>query len=169
MISIDIINKTKILAVLHAIDARKAFDLVINDIALLALRSLGFPEAVTMMIGKLWSGRICRVKTSYRVSSGSYRSTLAELLYGLGQGSTYVTVTWGVLHGPIMHVVVIAFVGALFLSVSGLPRHENIGEGFKDDTGVGTTNPDSTAITPNSQKELTSEELTLHMKANIIL
>jgi hypothetical protein len=55
-ISIDIINITKPPAVPHDVDATQAFDLVINEIALLALRSLGFPESLTAMIGKLWSG-----------------------------------------------------------------------------------------------------------------
>jgi hypothetical protein len=76
-ISINIINVTKIPAVLHDIDATKPFDLVINGIALLALRSLAFPELVTTIIGKLWRGRICHVKTECGVSLGSCRSTLA--------------------------------------------------------------------------------------------
>jgi hypothetical protein len=56
IISIDIIKITKNPAVLHDIDATKSFDLVINGITLLALRSLGFPESLMTMIGKLWSG-----------------------------------------------------------------------------------------------------------------
>jgi hypothetical protein len=56
MLSVDIINITNTHVVLHAIDAGKAFDLVVNGIALLALRSLGFPESLTTMIDKLWSG-----------------------------------------------------------------------------------------------------------------
>jgi hypothetical protein len=81
------------------------------------------------------------------VSANSYRSTLTKLLYGLGQGSTSETEIWGVLNGLIMHAAALAYVGILFLSVSGLLRHEKIGEGFFDDTGLGTTNPHSTAIT----------------------
>jgi hypothetical protein len=54
-LAIDSVNVTKTPAVLHAIDATKAFDLVINGIALLALRSIGFKESVTIMIGKTWS------------------------------------------------------------------------------------------------------------------
>jgi hypothetical protein len=52
-VSIDIINIIKIHAVLHDIDAAKAFDLVVNRLSLLTLRSLGFPESLTTMIGKL--------------------------------------------------------------------------------------------------------------------
>jgi hypothetical protein len=47
--------------------ATKTFDLVINGIALLALRNLGFLESLTTMTGKLWSGRKYHVKTAYGV------------------------------------------------------------------------------------------------------
>jgi hypothetical protein len=55
-IYINIINITKTPAVLHDIDSTKALGLVINGIALLAMISLDFPESLTAMIGKLWSG-----------------------------------------------------------------------------------------------------------------
>jgi hypothetical protein len=55
-LSINIIHITKIPAVLHDIDTAKAFDFVINGVTFIALRSLGFPESLTIMIGKLWSG-----------------------------------------------------------------------------------------------------------------
>jgi hypothetical protein len=90
-ISKDSINITKTPAVLHDIDASKAFDLVLNGVSLLALRSLGFPESLTMMIVNIWSGRRCHVKIAYGVSAESDRSTLTELLFGLGQGSTSAT------------------------------------------------------------------------------
>jgi hypothetical protein len=80
VVSIDIINVTKTPAVLHDIDATKAFDLVMNGIALLALMSLGFPESVMTMIGKLWSGRICHVKTAYGVSVGCTREKSVAVL-----------------------------------------------------------------------------------------
>jgi hypothetical protein len=62
-LSIEIIHITKIPAVLNDIEAAKAFDLIINGVALLALRSLGFPESLTTTIGKMWSGSHCHVKT----------------------------------------------------------------------------------------------------------
>jgi hypothetical protein len=40
-----------------------------------------------------------------------------------------------------MHAADLAFVGILLLSVSDILCHEMIGEGFIDDTGLGTTNP----------------------------
>jgi hypothetical protein len=142
-ISIDIINITKTPAVIHNIDATKSFDLVINGITLLTLRSLGFAESLTTMIGKLWSGRKCHVKTAYGVLENSYRSTLAEILYELGQGSTSATDLWGVLHGLIMHAEALVFIGVLILSVSGRLHHEIIGEEFINYTGLGTMNPRS--------------------------
>jgi hypothetical protein len=72
-ISIEIINIRKTPTVRHDIDATKAFDFVINGISRLALRSLGFPESLTTMIGQIWSGRKCHVKTVYGVSTKSYR------------------------------------------------------------------------------------------------
>jgi hypothetical protein len=99
ILSIDIIHITKIPAVLHDIDASKAFDLVVNGVALLAPRSSGFPESLTTMIGKLWSVRRCHVKTAYGVSSEPYRSTITELLFGIGQCSTVATDIFGILHG----------------------------------------------------------------------
>jgi hypothetical protein len=42
-------------------------------------------------------------------------------------------------------------------------------EGFIDDTGLGTPNPYSTAITVSSKSELTNEEQTLNKKANDII
>jgi hypothetical protein len=68
-----------------------------------------------------------------------------------------------------MHAAALAFLDILLLSVAGLLHHERIGEGFIDNTGLGMTNPHSTAMTPVSQKKLTNEELTLHTKANAIL
>jgi hypothetical protein len=117
---------------------------------------MGFPESLTTMIGKLWSGRRCHIKTAHGVSENSSRSTLAHLLYGIGQGSTSATYMWGVLHGLIMHAAALVFIGILILSVPGRFRHKIIGEGFIDNTGLGTTNPHSKAITPTSKKELTN-------------
>jgi hypothetical protein len=68
-----------------------------------------------------------------------------------------------------MHTGALAFIGILFLSVSGLIQHERISEGFINDTRVGATHPHTTAITPTSQKDLTREEFELHTKANAIL
>jgi hypothetical protein len=104
------------------------------------------------------SGENTKGKKTYGVSTESYCSTLEELLYGLGKGSTSVTDMWGILHGLIMHAVALAFVGILFLSASGHLQHEQTVEGFTDDTGLGTTHPHSTAMTSSSQKELTREE-----------
>jgi hypothetical protein len=108
-------------------------------------------------------------KKAYGVSAESYRSTLPELLFGMGQCSTTSTVICGVLHGLVMHAAALDFVDILFLSVSGTLHHERIGEGFIDDTGLGTTNTNSTAITLSAKKELTNEEQTLHKKANDII
>jgi hypothetical protein len=68
-----------------------------------------------------------------------------------------------------MHTAALACIGMLLLSVSGLLRHKRIGEGFIDDTGLGTTYPHPTTITPTSQKVFTSEENRLHKKAKTIL
>jgi hypothetical protein len=57
--------------VLHGIDAAKAVALVHKGIALLALLSLGFPESLTIMIDKLWSGWPCHVKIAQGVSAES--------------------------------------------------------------------------------------------------
>jgi hypothetical protein len=157
-ISIDTINITNMTAVLHDIDASNAFDLVVNGIALLALRILGFPESLTMMIRKLWSGRGCHVKTSYGISEESYRSILTELLFGIGQGSTAATYIFSVLHGLVMHAAALVFVGIPLLSISGLLFHKRSGDGFIGDTGIGTMNPHSKAITSTIQNELTNEE-----------
>jgi hypothetical protein len=108
------------------------------------------------------------VKTAYGVSAESYRSTLTELLFVIGQYSTAAMDIFGVLHGLVMHAAALAFMGILFLSVSGTLRHEIIGEGFIDDTGLGTTNPYSTDIT-STKKGLTNEEHTLHKKVNGII
>jgi hypothetical protein len=53
--------------------------------------------------------------------------------------------------------------------MSGTLCHERIGEGFIDDTGLGTKTPYCTAIIPSAKKELTNEEQTLHKKANYII
>jgi hypothetical protein len=68
-----------------------------------------------------------------------------------------------------MHVAALVFVGILLLSVSGLLHHKRIGEGFIDDTGIGTTSPHYKAITSTIQKELTNEDQRLQKKANYIL
>jgi hypothetical protein len=68
-----------------------------------------------------------------------------------------------------MHAAALVFVRIIFLSVSGTLCHERIGEGFIDETGLGTTNSYSTAITSSAKKDLTNEEQTLHKKANDII
>jgi hypothetical protein len=159
---IDSVNLTKTPAVLHDIDATKAFDLVINGIALLDLRSIGFQESVTNMIGKTWNRIKCHVKTAFGVSTNSCSLTLANLLYGLGQGSTQATDLWGIIHGLIMNALELSLIGIIILSVSKQRQHERICEGFIDDTGLGSTHPHSTAITPSTIKVLTIEEKELH-------
>jgi hypothetical protein len=121
------------------------------------------------MIGKTWSGRKFHVKMAFDVSARYYSSTLAKLLYKLGQGSILATYLWRIIHGLIMNALALSFIGILILSVSKQRQHERIGEGFIDDTGMGTTNPYSMAITPTSMKALTIEERELHTKANGIL
>jgi hypothetical protein len=133
-LTIDSINVTKTPAVLHDIDATKAFDLVINGIALLELRSIGFQESVTTMIGNTLSGRKYHVKTAFGISTNLYRSALVKLLYGLGQGSTPATHLWGILHGLVMNALTLSFIGIIILSVSKQHQHEHIGEGFIDNT-----------------------------------
>jgi hypothetical protein len=162
-LTIDSVDVTK---TLHGIDETKAFDLVINGIALLDLRSIGFQESVTNMIGKTWSRRKCHVKTAFCVTKNSYSSTLVNLLYGLGRGSTPAMDLWGILHGLVMNALALSFIGILILSISNKRQHERIGEWFIDDTGLGTTKPHSTAITPATMKALTIEEIELHAKAN---
>jgi hypothetical protein len=71
-------------AVLRDIDAAKAFYLVVNEITLLSSSSLGFPKSLTAMIGKLWSGLRCHVKTAFGVSTEFYKSTLTELFFRIG-------------------------------------------------------------------------------------
>jgi hypothetical protein len=83
--------------------------------------------------------------------------------------SASATDSWGIIHGLIMHALALSFIGIIILSVTRCLQHEQIGEGFIDDTGIGTTNPHSTAITPTSNKALTNEETELHTKANAIL
>jgi hypothetical protein len=57
-----------------------------------------------------------------------------------------------------MNALALSFIGILVISVSKQRQHEWIGEGFIDDTELGTTNPHSTAITPSTMKALTIEE-----------
>jgi hypothetical protein len=109
------------------------------------------------MIGKTWSRRKCQIKTAFGVSMISYSSTLTNLLYGLDQGITPVTDLWGILHGLVMNVLALSFIGILILSISKQLQHERIGKGFIDDTGLGTTHPHSIAITPSTIKALTIE------------
>jgi hypothetical protein len=120
------------------------------------------------MICKTWSRIKCHVKTACGVSTNSYISTLTDLLYGLGQGSTLATDLWG-LHGLVINALALSFIGILIISVSKQCQHERICEGFIDDTGLGTTHPYSTAITQSTIKALTIEERELHTKANGIL
>jgi hypothetical protein len=110
-------------------------------------------------MSKSWSRRKFHVKTAFGVSTNSYRSTLANLLYGLGQKSTPLTDLWGILHGLVINALALSFIGILLLSVSKQRQHERIGEGFIDDTGLGTTNPHSTTSTPANMKALTIEIL----------
>jgi hypothetical protein len=132
----------------------------------LALRSIGFQESVTNMIGKTWSRRKCHVKTAFGISTNSHSSTLANLLYGLGQGSTPATDLWGIIHGLVVNALALSFIGILIISTSKQHQHEHIGQGFIYDTGLGTTSPHSTAITQATMKALTIEERELHTNAN---
>jgi hypothetical protein len=66
-----------------------------------------------------------------------------------------------------MNALSILFIGILVLSVSKRLQHER--KGFIDGTGLGATNPHSTAITTTDMKALTNEERELHTKANGIL
>jgi hypothetical protein len=118
------------------------------------------------MIGKTRSGIKCHVKTAFGVSARSYRSTLAKLLRGLGQGITPATNLRGIIHGLVINALSLSFIGIIILSVSKKSQHERSGEGLIDDTGPGTTKPHSTTITPTSMKSLTIIERELHTKAN---
>jgi hypothetical protein len=133
---------------------------------LLALRSIGFLESVTTMIDKTWSRRKCHVKAEFGVLARSYRSTLEELIYGLGQLSTSATGIWVIIHRIVMHALELSFIGIIILSVAKRLQHKRIDECFIGDAGMGTTKPHYTAITQMSKKTLTNEERELHTKAN---
>jgi hypothetical protein len=75
------------------------------------------------MIVKTWSRRKCHVKTAFGVSMNSYSSTLANLLYGLGQGITPETDLWGILHGLVMNALALSFIGILILFISKQSQH----------------------------------------------
>jgi hypothetical protein len=111
------------------------------------------------MIGKTRSGRKRHLKMAFGVSARSYSSTLAKLLYGIGQGSTPATDLCGIIHGLVMNTPALSFIGILIISVSKQHQHERIGEGFINDTGMGTTNPHSTAIAHTSTKAPTIEDI----------
>jgi hypothetical protein len=114
-LAIDSINVTDTPAVIDNIDETKSFDLVINGIALLSLRSIGFQESYTNMIDKTWSGIKCHVKT-------------AKPLYGMCQGSTPTTDLWGMIQGLVMNALAFSFIGILIISVSKQRQYERIGE-----------------------------------------
>jgi hypothetical protein len=68
--------------------------------------------------------------TAFGISARSYSSTLAKLLYGIGQGSTPATDLSGIIHGLVLNALALCFIGLLILSVSKQRQHEWIGEGF---------------------------------------
>jgi hypothetical protein len=116
---IDIINITKTHAVTRDIDAAKAFDLVVNGIALLALMIWVYPSHSQ------------RRSPSFGVDNGAMSKQLKVFQ-----------------QNPIDQHIQICYLELL--------RHKRMGEGFNDDTGIGTTNPQSTAITPVIHNKITN-------------
>jgi hypothetical protein len=65
-------------------DVTGAFDRVINDIALIALFSLGFSLVIIRMLGFTWRTRKCFIKTGFGISQRHYQATPSNQNFGLG-------------------------------------------------------------------------------------
>jgi hypothetical protein len=110
------------------------------------------------MIGLTWRKRKCYIKTGFGISERYYKSPPYKQSFGLGQGSTYASDIWCVIHGVLMHTLALAYIGFAIYSVSSNIIHKCIGEGQIDDTGLVVSSQSSTEITPTRTKRFTKDE-----------
>jgi hypothetical protein len=79
-------------------NAKGCYDRIVSDIALAALRRIGYFKNSVRMLGLLWPQLEHHVVTGFGVSDASYKTTMDKLLYGIGQGSCSSLIVWALLN-----------------------------------------------------------------------
>jgi hypothetical protein len=168
-ITIDNFMVTKTPGIIIDYDATGAFDRVINGLALIALRSIGFATSVTRMLGSTWNKRKCFTKTGFGVSDSFYQYMDDKQTFGVGQGSTAAPDIWSIIHGILMHTFTTYFIGIILVSVSDTVQHKRVDEGLIDDTGLAASVQSSTKIPPTRNEDVSPDESALLLKMQNIL
>jgi hypothetical protein len=119
-------------------DAVGCYDRIINPLVLIFLRILGLHPSTVSSLAKTWEQSYHRIKTAYGISDEIYSNSAETLLFGPGQGSTIGPFLW-LLCFILIFLSLTKDTPAIHLSAVDSSRPTKyVGEGFVDDTGLGT-------------------------------
>jgi len=120
-------------------DAVGCYDRLINNLILMVLKKLGLPASISKMLGNLWDSTVHLIKTIYGTLSVSYCSTVAQPLYGRGQGSICGPLFWLLCYWLIVESVDPSIPIATYVSACRSFLVKVTGVSFVDNKGLGMT------------------------------
>jgi hypothetical protein len=139
LLTVQLLIQKKTNGVVFDNDAKGCYNRIVSDIALAALRQIGYSKNSVQMLGLLWAQLEHHVATGSGVSDTSYRSTTDKLLYGIGQGSCSSPIMWDLLNQLLLTALGEEFDRISLVSVDGITTDTRPGDSFVEDTTKGAT------------------------------
>jgi hypothetical protein len=121
-------------------DATGCYDRVPTAFAMLVARYFGMPSNPARCHSQVRNNMRHRIKTAHGVSPEEYVSSLLQLLFGIGQGSGAAPCLWLLISTILFMALAADGYLMIFECAERLRVNKRNGDGYVDDTGLGTTN-----------------------------
>ena len=139
-LSNDICRTQKVNIIRFENDASACYDRILVHLGLMAARRCGMPENAVVLHGETLQNMQYKVKTIHGVSDAAYHGTLAEPLFGTGQGSGASPAVWLTLVVILMNTLERIITERIyFASPDTSYKHSRILDAFVDDTSIAFT------------------------------
>jgi hypothetical protein len=167
LLKIQILIQKKLEGIFFDNEAKGCYDRIISGISLVCLKRIGYLSNSVQMLSILWAQLEHNIATGYRVSDKTYSSTLAKILYRIGQGLCASPILWALLNQLLLAALGNNVDCIRLIAVDGVDENVYPGGAFVDDTTIGVTN-DDTMIEPVDAEvtslNLSEEELMGNMQ-----
>jgi hypothetical protein len=102
LLAIQLLIQKKTNGIVFDNDAKVCYDRIVSGISLARLRRIRYSQESVRMLGRLWAQMQHHICTGFGVSETTYRSTIENFLYGMGQGSCASPILWALLNQLIL-------------------------------------------------------------------
>jgi hypothetical protein len=80
LLTIQLLIQKKVNGIVFANDAKRCYDRIMSDVALLTLIRLGYSKESVFMLGLLWAQMQLHICTGFGVSDYTYGSSLENIM-----------------------------------------------------------------------------------------